>query len=100
SRDPLAAPAMQPNYLAADDDRATLVAGIRLARRLAGTPPLARYVEDEYRPGRSVVSDDEILEFAKNTSGTIFHPSGTTKMGPPSDPTAVVGADLRVHGLE
>jgi choline dehydrogenase len=100
SRDPLAPPAMQPDYLETEEDRATLVAGIRLARRLAGTAPLSRYVEDEYRPGRSAVSDEEILEFAKNTSGTIFHPSGTTRMGPASDPAAVVDADLRVHGVD
>jgi choline dehydrogenase len=100
SRDALAAPAMQPDYLATGDDRATLVAGIRLARTLAGTAPLSRYVADEYRPGRDTVSDDEILEFAKNTSGTIFHPSGTTKMGPASDPAAVVDAGLRVHGVD
>ena len=40
------------------------------------------------------------LEFARNTAGTIFHPSGTTKMGPATDPSAVVDAELRVHGCE
>jgi choline dehydrogenase len=99
SPDPLAAPAMQPNYLATQDDRATLLAGIRLARTLAGTAPLSRYVVDEYRPGKDVVADADLLEFAKDTSGTIFHPSGTTKMGPASDPEAVVDAELRVHGM-
>jgi choline dehydrogenase len=51
SADPLAAPAMQPNYLSTAGDRATLIAGIRLARALAGTHALARYVAAEYRPG-------------------------------------------------
>jgi choline dehydrogenase len=99
SPDPLAAPAMQPNYLDTAEDRATLIAGIRLARTLAGTPPLSSYVADEYRPGKQAVVDDDLLEFAKNTSGTIFHPSGTTRMGPADDPTAVVDADLCVHGV-
>jgi choline dehydrogenase len=45
------------------------------------------------------VSYDELLEFARNTGGTIFHPSGTTRMGPAADPTAVVDSQLRVHGL-
>ena len=99
SPDPLAAPAMQPNYLDTADDRATLVAGIRLARRLAGTGPLHGFVADEYRPGAAARGDDELLEFARETAGTIFHPSGTTKMGPAADPTAVVDAALRVHGL-
>ena len=51
SPDPLAAPAMQPNYLSTPQDRATLVAGIRLARKLAATRALAPYVAGEYRPG-------------------------------------------------
>ncbi len=99
SPDPLAAPAMQPNYLSTPRDRATLVAGIRLARKLAATRALAPYVAGEYRPGPDATSDDELLEFAKNTAGTIFHPSGTCKMGPAADPLAVVDADLGVHGL-
>jgi len=90
---------MQPNYLDTAEDRATLVAGIRLARRLASTAPLQGYVADEYRPGAAASDDDELLEFAKETAGTIFHPSGTTKMGPAADQTAVVDAALRVHGL-
>jgi choline dehydrogenase len=100
SPDPLAAPAMQPNYLSTADDRATLLAGIRLARTLAATPPLKRYVADEYRPGYDATSDDALLEFARNTGGTIFHPSGTTRMGPASDPLAVVDPALKVHGVD
>jgi len=98
SPDPMTVPAMQPNYLSTPLDRATLVDGIRLARALAATRSLAPYVAGEYRPGPDAVSDEDLLEFAKNTAGTIFHPSGTTKMGPASDPTAVVDAALRVHG--
>jgi choline dehydrogenase len=100
SPDPLAAPAMQPNYLATPEDCATLVAGIQLARRLAATEPLRRYVAGEYRPGEAATTDDALLEFARNTGGTIFHPSGTTRMGPAGDPHAVVDPELRVHGCE
>jgi choline dehydrogenase len=100
SADPLAAPAMQPNYLAHDEDRRTLLAGIRLARTLAATPPLSGYVAGEYLPGDAAQDDDALLEFAKSTAGTIFHPSGTTRMGPASDTAAVVDAELRVHGME
>jgi choline dehydrogenase len=98
SVDPFAPPLMQANYLSTDHDRATLVAGIRLARRLAATRALSPFVAGEYRPGPSATTDDDLLEFARNTGGTIFHPSGTTKMGPASDPNAVVDAELRVHG--
>jgi choline dehydrogenase len=90
---------MQARYLSTDDDRATLVAGIRLARKLAATHAMRPFVASEYRPGADAVSDDELLEFARNTGGTIFHPSGTTKMGPATDPRAVVDPRLRVHGL-
>jgi len=99
SADPLAAPAMQPNYLSTETDCATLVAGIKLARALAATKALAPYVAAEYRPGPEATSDEALLEFAKDTGGTIFHPSGTCKMGPASDPAAVVDHDLNVRGL-
>ena len=99
STDPLEAPSMQPHYLSTDDDRATLIAGIRLARTLAATDAMRPFVAGEYRPGTDATSDDELLEFAKNTGGTIFHPSGTTKMGPATDAQAVVDPQLRVHGL-
>jgi choline dehydrogenase len=98
SADPLQPPVMQPNYLSAEADRRTLVAGIKLARRLATTRALAPYVKAEYRPGPEANSDAALLEFARATGGTIFHPSGTCKMG--SDALAVVDPALRVHGLE
>jgi len=101
SPDPLAAPAMQPNYLSAEADCRTLVAGIRLARALGATRALAPLVKGEYRPGSEARTDDELLEFARNTGGTIFHPSGTCKMGDLArDPMAVVDSTLRVHGVD
>ena len=101
SADPMAAPAMQANYLATQADQETLIAGIRLARRLAATRALLPYVKCEYRPGPAVESDADLLEFARNTGGTIFHPSGTCKMGDAArDPLAVVDHELRVHGLD
>ena len=99
SNDPLAPPIMQANYLSTEHDRTTLITGLRLARKLAATRAMAPFVAGEYRPGPDVTTDDGLLEFAKNTGGTIFHPSGTAKMGPASDPYAVVDAKLRVHGI-
>jgi choline dehydrogenase len=100
SIDPLEPPTMQPNYLSTANDRRTLIAGITLARKLAATQALAPYVKSEYRPGPMARSDDDLLEFAKNTGGTIFHPSGTCKMGDIGrDPMAVVDSELRVHGM-
>jgi choline dehydrogenase len=97
STDPLEPPAMHANYLSTPEDRATIVAAMRLARSLAATDAMRPLVAGEYRPGPAAATDDDLLEFAKNTGGTIFHPSGTTKMGPASDPMAVVDRELRVH---
>jgi len=97
SADPFQAPAMQPNYLAAELDRRCAIAGIRLARRLAQTDALQPYVASEYRPGPEATSDEHLLEFARTYGATIFHPSGTCKMG--SDAMAVVDERLRVRGI-
>ncbi len=91
-------PAMQPHYLSTEIDRQTVVAGIKIARKIASAPALKNYIVDEYAPGSAVQSDNELLEFARNTGVTIFHPSGTCKMG--SDPEAVVDERLRVHGVD
>jgi choline dehydrogenase len=99
SPDPLAAPAMQPNYLSTERDRATTVAGLKLSRRLAATRALSSYVAGEYLPGAAATTDADLLEFARNKGATIFHPSGTCKMGPAGDTMAVVDPELRVHGI-
>jgi choline dehydrogenase len=98
SADPFQAPSMQANYLSTELDRRCAIAAIRLARRLAQTKALRPYVASEYRPGEQTGSDEELLEFARNYGATIFHPSGTCKMG--SDRMAVVAPRLKVHGIE
>ncbi len=77
----------------------TLAFCVSTANRLAATRALAPYVAAEYRPGPEAVTDEDLLEFAKNKGATIFHPAGTCKMGPVEDPLAVVDPELRVHGL-
>lgn len=100
STDPFEAPAMQPNYLATDLDRRTAIAGVRLTRKLADAQPMQSLMKGEVKPGRDVRSDDEILHFCRENGATIFHPSGTAKMGPADDPMAVVDHRLAVRGLE
>ena len=56
------------------------------------------YVEAETLPGPDCATDDEIIDFARQTGATLYHPVGTCKMG--SDPMAVVSDQLKVHGLE
>ena len=97
SKDPFEAPSMKPNYLSAELDRRCAVAAVKLARSLASTEAMKPYVAEEYKPGAGAKSDDDLLEFARNYGATIFHPSGTCKMG--SDPMAVVDDQLRVHGV-
>jgi choline dehydrogenase len=98
STDAFEPPSMQPNYLSTELDRRCAVAGIRLARALASTSSLKPYVAEEYRPGPKATTEDDLLEFSRNYGATIFHPSGTCKMG--NDPMAVVDAQLRVRGVE
>ena len=97
SADPLAAPAMQPNYLATELDRRCAVEGVKFARRLAATAAMRPYVKEEYRPGLAATGDADLLDFAREFGATIFHPSGTCRMG--SDGQAVVDDRLRVHGV-
>jgi choline dehydrogenase len=94
------APSIQPNYLATDLDRRTTVAGVRFARRVADTEPMASLMKREVRPGPQAQSDDELLHFCREYGQTIFHPSGTAKMGVASDPGAVVDERLRVYGTQ
>lgn len=90
---------MQPFYLSHEQDRATAVAAVRYARKLAQTGPLAELVLREHKPGPQVQSDDEILDFCRQYGATIFHPSGTCKMGADSDSMAVTNARLQVRGV-
>jgi len=100
SRDPLAPPVIQPNYLADERDRAVLLGGMRLARELLATSALSGYVTKETLPGAHVQSDDELMDFAKRYGVSSYHLNGTARMGLASDPTAVVDPELRVHGLQ
>ncbi len=99
SADPFEPPSMQPNYLSTEADRRMAVAAVKYARRVATTEPLAGLMKREFRPGPEVRTDDEILHFCREYGATIFHPSGTAKMGPASDPLSVVDHRLRVHGV-
>ncbi|EPY02075.1 GMC family oxidoreductase [Magnetospirillum fulvum] len=97
SPDPLQPPSIRPNYLEAERDRATLVRALGLGRAIAAQPALAPFLVDETSPGPGVVSDEDLLGFARESGRTLYHPAGTCKMGRGAD--AVVDARLRVHGI-
>jgi choline dehydrogenase len=100
STDPDAAPKIAPRYLATDADRDVAAAGLRLTRRIVAQPALAKFRPQEVKPGVQYQTDAELAQLAGDIGTTIFHPVGTAKMGPASDPAAVVDARLRVHGIE
>lgn len=97
SADPAEAPIIEPNYLATLNDRATIVEGMRIARRIFQTRAMQSFVDGEVMPGRGVETDDEWLGYVRAKTSTGFHPSCTCRMGP--DAMAVTDAELRVRGL-
>jgi choline dehydrogenase len=96
--DPRQPPAIQPRYLSSPVDRDTVVEGMKLLRRIMGQPAMRRYIAKERAPDPRCTSDVELLEFARATATTVFHPTSTCRMG--CDPIAVVDERLRVHGIE
>ena len=85
SADPFAAPKIRPNFLSQQIDRDSLVGGLRIARRLGETDALAKYRAYEMNPGPDCQSDDELLDYARNTGATTYHVMGTCKMGTDGD---------------
>ncbi len=100
SQDPRQLPDIQHGFLTRSEDLAALNDGLRLARRLSSTSPLADLCRGEISPGGSVVTSDELARHARTNLAGYFHPVGTCRMGPASDPGGVVGRDGRVHGVE
>ena len=97
SADPAARPAIQLNYLSAETDQRTMVAGLKLLRRIMQAPALRPYIASEHEPGPSYVSDDDLLRHIRERASTIYHPTCTCRMG--EDEGAVVDARLRLRGL-
>jgi choline dehydrogenase len=98
SANPVDSPAMRPNYLSAATDQRTIVDGLKLGRELLASSYMQPFIASEYVPGPGVTSDEQLLDYARNNGGTVFHPTSTCKMG--TDAMAVVDAELRVRGVE
>ena len=97
SSDPRDAPAINPNYLATQKDRETIVAGVAAMRRIFQAPAMARYIAEEIEPGYRCDNDDDLLDFIRRRGSTTYHPVGTCRMG--QDQKAVVDERLRVRGF-
>jgi choline dehydrogenase len=100
SADAREAPLINPRYLSAEADRRIATDALKLTRRIAAQPALARYRPEEFLPGPAVASDEDLARAAGDIGTTIFHPVGTCAMGADGDPAAVLDARLRVRGLE
>ncbi len=91
------APAISPNYLSTDEDRKVAADSLRVTRRIAAQPALAKYKPEEWKPGVQYQTDDELARLAGDIATTIFHPVGTAKMGADSDSMAVLDSRMRVR---
>ncbi|KKY51336.1 choline dehydrogenase [Pseudomonas amygdali pv. tabaci str. ATCC 11528] len=100
SRDAFDKPIIQPNYLTHETDQKAIIGGMKVARQLFRSPALAKYVEAETSPSSDLVTDEELLDFARTMGTTVYHMIGTARMGPADQPMNVVDDQLRVHGLQ
>ena len=98
SNDPAADPLIEPNYLTADLDQKTIIAGIKMLRDIYQQAGFRHLWDVEMVPGPDVKTDDEILDAARSGGGTVYHCTGTCRMG--VDDSAVVTPDLKVRGVD
>ena len=98
STDPHAAPRIEPRYLSEDLDRRTIVAGVRMLREIYAQRAFRDLVDAEVLPGADARDDRAILDFVRGNGGTVFHCTGTCRIGVDRD--AVVDPALRVRGVE
>jgi len=100
TNNPFHAPEIQPNYLDAEEDKRVVVAGLKLSRRLMHSEALSNFFDYEVYPGLDVQTDEEFLQIARERGTTTYHQMGTCRMGPKTDPTAVVDNTLKIYGLQ
>ncbi|NKL36990.1 alanine-phosphoribitol ligase [Rhizobium leguminosarum bv. viciae] len=98
SSDPAAAPLIDPNYWSDPHDRTMSLEGLKLAREIMQQAALKPYVMAERLPGPKVMTDEQLFDYGCANAKTDHHPVGTCRMG--RGPDAVVGLDLKVHGVE
>lgn len=98
SADPAAAPLIDPNYWSDPHDVKMSIEGLKIAREIFEQAALKPFILAEKLPGKQVVSDQDLFDYGCANAKTDHHPVGTCKMGTGED--AVVGLDLKVHGLE
>lgn len=98
SVDPFDHPAIDPNYLGAEEDRRAMREAVKMVRDVCKQASLQAYNAGEIMPGASVASDAEIDAFIRAKGETIYHPVGTVSMG--VNATSPVDGDLKVRGVD
>ena len=98
SKNPEEPPAIKFNFLSNSLDRETLVSGVKLIRKIMNSETMQEFCGEEVQPGKNLDTDEDILNFIKEKAETVYHPSGTCKMG--FDQEAVVDKSLKVHGIK
>ncbi|MGS2720366.1 GMC family oxidoreductase [Paraglaciecola aestuariivivens] len=93
-------PVIDPNYLSHKEDIKVLLAGLKRARKLLAAASLSHYQSWEVSPGKSLQSDEQLINFIKAQAQSIYHPVGTCKMGKADEATSVVDAELKVLGIK
>jgi choline dehydrogenase len=99
SRDVMAKPKINPNYLSSKEDQQVAVESIQITRKIVAQSALHPYSPQEVKPGASLMKDDDLVQAAGNIGTTIFHPVGTCKMGAQNDPMSVLDSNLCVKGV-
>jgi choline dehydrogenase len=100
SADPMAHPSILHNFLREPEAQRVAIDAIRMTRKIMAQPAMAKFEAEEMVPGAKAQTDEEILAYARQTVITVFHQSGTCKMGTTNDRNAVVDARLKVYGIE
>jgi choline dehydrogenase-like flavoprotein len=101
SPDPEAAADFDGRFLSDPSDVATLIRGVKLARRILRAPSMAKLIDTELAPSANPeLADTQLEAHVRSHAKTVYHPSGTCRMGSDRDPMAVLTQDLRVHGLQ
>jgi choline dehydrogenase-like flavoprotein len=102
SKNPDVKPALDFRYFTDPEgyDEQTIVDGLKIAREVANTEPFKGWLKREVAPGPKITSDADLSEYGRAVHHTVYHPSGTCRMGAESDDMAVVDPELRVRGVE
>ena len=80
-------------------DETIILSGVKLARKIAMQPALNKWIKRELSPGIEIQDNNELVEYARLTANTVYHPAGTCRMGDSHNPQTVVDSNLRVKGV-